>query len=390
MQVFLSAGEPSGDLHGSNLITALQNRWPELHTVGFGGSRMEAAGCRLLFPLAQLPVMWFRDAFSHVRTFLRLVDQADRFFRDYPPAALVLIDYPGFHWWLAKRARQRGIPVFYFVPPQLWAWAGWRVRKMRRYVDHVMCTLPFEEEWYRQRGVQAHYVGHPYFDELTTKKLDNQFLEQQRLTPGRCVAILPGSRRQELEYNLVSQLRAAEILHRQFPDVRFLAAAFNEEQQNYVTEAVQRLDLPVEVFSGRTAEIIQLADVCMAVSGSVGLELLHSCVPSVVLYRVHRAGWLLSRWLRTSRWISLVNLLANDELFPEFLSRQCPAEPMAAQLGNWLRNEDARAKMHDRLVSLKDEVAQGGACDRAAQYILHELQPAPLEFVGALRSGSRP
>jgi lipid-A-disaccharide synthase len=390
MQIFLSAGEPSGDLHGSNLAAALRSRCPELCCVGYGGSRMEAAGCRLLFPLAELPVMWFRDVFSHLRTFFRLIDQADEYFRDQRPDAVVLIDYPGFHWWLAKRARQRGIPVFYFVPPQLWAWAGWRVRKMRRYVDHVLCTLPFEEQWYRQRGVHAHYVGHPYFDDLTSSKLDGMFIQEQRARPGRVVAILPGSRTQELEYNLASQMRTADILHRRYPDVRFLAAAFNEEQKRCVAEAAHRLQLPVEVFSGYTAEIIHLAHVCMAVSGSVSLELLHACVPSVVLYRVHRVGWLMSRGLRTSRWISLVNLLANEELFPEFLSRQCPAEPMAAQLANWLRDEDVCAQMREKLASLRNVVGQPGACDRAAEYIQHKLSPTALEVIASIRTGSRP
>src|SRR5579864_1695315 len=240
MHIFLSAGEPSGDLHGSNLLGALQARLPEIECVGYGGARMDAKGCRLLFPLAETPVMWFRDVFSNIRTFFRLVDQADQYFRDHRPDAVVLIDYPGLHWWLAKRAYQRGIPVFYFVPPQLWAWAGWRVRKMRRFVDHVLCTLPFEKEWYSQRGVAAHYVGHPYFDELSEKRLDTSFIQEHSAKPGRIVAILPGSRKQELDYNLASQLRAAEILQKQFPDIRFLAAAFNDEQRSHVVEAAQR------------------------------------------------------------------------------------------------------------------------------------------------------
>jgi lipid-A-disaccharide synthase len=390
MHIFLSAGEPSGDLHGSNLIGALQSRSPELKCVGYGGARMEAAGCRLLFPLADLPVMWFRDVFSNIRTFFRLVDQADHYFQENRPDALVLIDYPGLHWWLAKRAHQRGIPVFYFVPPQLWAWAGWRVRKMRRFVDHVLCTLPFEEEWYRERGVNAHYVGHPYFDELAAKTLDAGFIQEQRAKPGRIVAILPGSRKQELEYNLASQLRAAEILQKRFPDIRFLAAAFNEEQRSQVIQATQRMPIQIEAFSGRIAEIIHLASVCMAVSGSVGLELLHVTVPSVVLYRVHRVGSLLQRCLRTSRWISLVNLLANEELYPEYLSRQCPAEPMAAQLANWLGDENDCAQVRDKLVHLRSAVAQPGACDRAAEFVLQHLSRMSERLCEvAINTGSR-
>src|SRR5271156_5972342 len=164
MRIFISAGEPSGDLHGANLIQSLRQQRPDLEFIGFGGPRMEAAGARLLYPLCQLAVMWFLRVLLNATTFLKVLSQADRYFRHRRPDAVILIDYPGFHWWLARRARFHGIPVFYFVPPQLWAWAGWRVEKMRRFVDHVLCSLPFEEAWYAERGVKARYVGHPYFD----------------------------------------------------------------------------------------------------------------------------------------------------------------------------------------------------------------------------------
>jgi len=373
MHIFISAGEPSGDLHGSSLIRALQERVLDLQCNGYGGERMEAAGCRLLFPLCQLPVMWFQQVFRNTATFFQLIRKADRYFRIRRPDAVVLIDYPGLHWWLARRAKERGIPVFYFVPPQLWAWAGWRVRKMRRWVDHVLCTLPFEADWYRRRGVDGHYIGHPYFDELFSQTLDRAFLGQQSARPERVVAILPGSRMQELHYNLESQLRAAQILYRRLPNLRFLVAAFNSAQKDYIQSQLKGQDLAIEVHEGRTAEIIELATVCMAVSGSVCLELLQGLVPSVVIYRVHRLGVLISRYMRTCRWISLINLLAGEELFPEHVSLHCPAEKMAAQLENWLTNTPARELVRSKMKLLREEVGQPGASGRAADYILHAL-----------------
>ena len=138
---------------------------------------MAEAGATLLYPLVDLAVMWFLNVLLNIITFIRLVFRADRYFRDERPDAVVLIDYPGLHWWIARRAKARGIPVFYYVPPQLWAWAGWRVKKVRKFVDHVLCSLPFEPAWYQERGVsQAVYVGHPYFDELAERELDEEFL----------------------------------------------------------------------------------------------------------------------------------------------------------------------------------------------------------------------
>src|SRR5262245_15701133 len=159
MRIFISAGEPSGDVHGGNLVRELRRLHPGVECVGFGGEHMAQAGASLLYRLTDLAVMWFARVLVNAVKFLQLLSQADRYFRHHRPDAVVLIDYPGFNWWIARRAKAHGIPVFYFVPPQLWAWAGWRVKKMRRFVDHVLCSLPFEEPWYQARGVAAHYVG---------------------------------------------------------------------------------------------------------------------------------------------------------------------------------------------------------------------------------------
>src|SRR5262245_15702739 len=229
MRIFLSAGEPSGDLHAANLIHALRERLPDAEFVGFGGPKMSQAGATLLFPLVNLAVMWFLNVILNIVTFIRLIFQADRYFRAERPDAVILIDYPGLHWWIARRARARGIPVFYYVPPQLWAWAGWRVKKVRRFVDLVLCSLPFEPEWYRARNVShAVYVGHPYFDELTERELDETFLAAQETTSTPLVAILPGSRTQELTRNLPIMIRAAAKLARERAQTRFAVACLHE------------------------------------------------------------------------------------------------------------------------------------------------------------------
>src|SRR6516165_4737745 len=176
MRIFFSAGEPSGDIHGANLIRALTSLHADLESVGFGGERMAQAGCAHLFPLCNYAVMGLSRVFASLPTFMSLISQADRYFRHQRPDAVVLIDCPGFNWWIARRAHYHGIRVFYFVPPQLWAWAGWRVKKMRRFVDHVLCSLPFEEPWYKERGVAAKYIGHPYFDELSEQQLNAAFV----------------------------------------------------------------------------------------------------------------------------------------------------------------------------------------------------------------------
>ncbi len=270
--IFFSAGEPSGDLHGANLIRQLRKRHGNIEAVGYGGPQMAEAGCRLHADLTALAVMWLLRALLNLHQFLALLLRADRFFRDHRPDAVVLIDYPGFNWWIARRAKARGIPVFYYAPPQIWAWARWRVKKMRRLVDHVLAALPFEAEWLRDHGCNATFVGHPYFDEVRRQKLDLAFLEEQQSRPGPLVTILPGSRTQEVEHNLGDFLKAARHVLDSVADVRLAIAAFKPHQAEMARRLVAEAGLPVEVHVGRTPELIHLADCCMACSGSVSLR----------------------------------------------------------------------------------------------------------------------
>jgi lipid-A-disaccharide synthase len=378
MRIFVSAGEPSGDLHGANLIRMFQRLDPSIRCVGFGGERMQGVGCQLLYPLSQLAVMWFLRVLAHGHIFLSLLSKADRFFRHQRPDAVVLIDYPGFHWWLARRAHFHGIPVFYFVPPQLWGWAGWRIRKMQRWVDEVLCTLPFEEHWYRERGVRAHYIGHPYFDELPQQRLDAAFLARQQAHAGKIIALLPGSRTQEIARNLSTLVRAATLIHSARPDTRFLVACFTASHQQEVEKYLSGRGLScIEPCVGRTPEIIHLAHSCIAVSGSVGLELLYQGKPSVIVYRIRPIDLFVCRLFKTSDYISLVNLLAGKELYPEYLTDRCEAEAISGHVLRWLNDPAANEEVRAELVALRARVAEPGACERAARYVLQRLQQQP-------------
>ena len=374
-RIFLCAGEPSGDIHGANLVRALRRLDPDVECVGFGGERMAAAGCRLLYPLCQLAVMWFARVLAKAPTFLSLLSRADRFFRHQRPDAVVLIDYPGFNWWLARRAHFHKIPVFYFVPPQLWGWAGWRVEKVRRFVDHVLCSLPFEEQWYHDRGVPgARYVGHPFFDELPHQRLDDPFVRAHRTGAAPIIGLLPGSRTQEVHRNLSTLVRSAALIHRQRPDTRFLVACFREAHRKMVDAYLGRhAPLPIETCVGRTPEVIELADACVAVSGSVSLELLYRARPTVVLYRIGRLDMRVARFFKTSPYICLVNLLAGKELYPEFLTDRCEAAPIAGHVVRWLNDPAAYAALRADLTALRAQVAMPGACERAARTIMDEL-----------------
>jgi lipid-A-disaccharide synthase len=373
MRVFICAGEPSGDLHGANLVRALHNANSGVECVGFGGERMEAAGCRMLYPLCGLAVMGLWRVLAKLPVFVRLLSDAGRSFREQRPDAVVLIDYPGFNWWLARTAHREGIPVYYFVPPQLWAWAGWRVARMRRFVDYVCCNLPFEQRWYKERGVEAHYIGHPYFDELAMQQLEVAFLADQQARPGTIIGLLPGSRAQEVERNLAMLAGAARRIHAERPETRFLVACLRESHRDYLQARIGESGLPVEVCAGRTPEIIHLAHSCIAVSGSVGLELLHRAKPAVVIYSVGRTIKFLCGHFMHSPYISLVNLLAGRELYPEYLTCREESEGISRHVLRWLKEPGVYDGLCAELASLRSKVAMPGACDRMARYLLETV-----------------
>lgn len=398
MRIFFSVGEPSGDLHGANLIRALQARRPDVECVGFGGPRMAAAGCRLHTDLTALAVMGIVRVLTNLHKFLDLASQADRYFRHHRPDAVVLIDYPGFNWWVARRAKAHGIPVFYYTPPQIWAWATYRVRKMRRFVDHVLCSLPFEEPWFRERGCRAEFVGHPYFDEMHHQTFDEEFAAKLAADPRRLITILPGSRTQEVLHNLPTFLNVAEAVAGRVPQVRFAVAAFKPHQAEWAEQLVRKRRLDVEVHLRRTPELIRAAHSCLACSGSVSLELLYHRKPTVIGYRVGLFTDWFQQVMRHVPYITLVNLLETGRLerdrkeekrvsaendpriiFPEFLSRDDRSAAMSEYLVRWLSDPAEHAARIERLTKLREQVAAGGASSRGAEAILTVLaaRPAP-------------
>lgn len=421
MHVFISVGEPSGDLHASKLIAELRRHRPELHVSGFGGPLMERQGFENLFRLTDLAVMGILLVLPLLGKFLRLLWQARCYLRTERPDVVVLVDCPGFNWWVARFARGAGIPVVYYLPPQLWAWGSWRIRRVRKYVDRILACLPFEFDWYRARGVNATYVGHPFFDEVASRKLDGEFLSRFGCVEDResriddrtvrirnrkseiqnppVVAILPGSRNAELELNFDLQLEVVARLHAQTPGLRFLVACYKDSQQQtcethwrsfeerkwpqaatsgalHCPSSTGHRPPNIEFHVGKTSEIIEVADVCLMVSGSVSLEVLARGTPAVVQFHVSRVDRLIGRLVLTCDYISLPNLIAGREILPEFLISgdvEPALQEITTTLHGWLVDPQARGKKVTELNALRRQVCVAGATERAAEAVLEYL-----------------
>ncbi len=403
MRIFFSVGEPSGDLHGANLIRRMKSEMPEAEYVGYGGPKMTAAGCDVHYDLTQHAIMFIWDAIKQLRFFFSLVDRADEYFEKNQVDAVVLIDYPGFNWWIAKKAKRRGIPVFYYGVPQMWAWAPWRVRKIRKYVDHVLCKLPFEVPWFKQRDCHATYVGHPYFDQLENQSYDEPFLESVK-SEG-LVALLPGSRDREVKNNFPTLIETAGIVAQECPEAEFAVACFNQRQKQMAEEILEEVcisrgsedsQLPeIRMYVERTPELMVAARACVACSGSVSMELLYHRKPTVIVYKVKRWVMVAQALLMRTKFITLVNLIAatdirkttwapfdpernpDDAIMPEYMSTGDVSQKVANHVVGWLTNEDRREQKVGQLDAVAQQYAIPGATARAADYIISKLRKSP-------------
>ncbi|MBS0261052.1 MAG: lipid-A-disaccharide synthase [Planctomycetes bacterium] len=381
MHIFFSVGEPSGDLHASKLVSELKRRVPGLKCSGFGGPLMQEAGCDILFRLTDLAVMGILPVIPLIFKFLRLVREARQYLTEHRPDAVVLVDFPGFNWLIAKTAKKLGIRVIYYLPPQLWAWAPWRIRKVRKYVDQLLSPLPFEVQWYRDRSVAAEFVGHPFFDEVAGRKLDREFMHAQTSLAGpatRTIAILPGSRNHEIQQNFAIQLRVMRELHRRVPQVRYLVASYKDAQRERC-EALWKQhapELPITFHVGQTSEILEISEMCLMVSGSVSLEVLARHTPAIVLYRINRAFYWLCEVLITCKYFSLPNLIADHPIMPEFAPIDDPRQSiatMAALAEHWLTDAQALAAQRTAMEQVCTDIASSGATGKAADAILRGL-----------------
>jgi lipid-A-disaccharide synthase len=319
--IFLSAGEPSGDLHGAGLARALRDRIPGVRLTGLGGSRMAAAGVELLAGLDELSVMGFAEVLSRLPYFIRLRRRVFDALESESVDLVIPIDYPGFNLRLARHARTRGTPVLYYIAPQVWAWHASRARDLARDADRVAVILPFEEEFLRNSGAAAEYVGHPLLEIAPPDTSRAEWCRSEGLDPeAPILAIFPGSRAQEIARHLdlfeaaaarvVSRLRAVQPLIGASPDLD--PAAFSDSRWPSTTS---------------TRELLHHADAALVKSGTTTLEAALAATPFVVAYRMNPLSYALAKRLVRVPHIALANLVADSRVVPEFVQEQ--ATPVA-------------------------------------------------------------
>lgn len=348
---------------------------------------MQHAGCDIDLNLTEHAVVGLLEVLPKLRQFFGFVDDAEAIFQTNRPDAVLLVDFPGFNWHIAKRAKRYGIPVYYYCPPQLWAWGAWRLKKMRASVDHVLAVLPIEADYFAAKGISTTFVGHPFFDAVEHAPLDEHVVSSLKRR-GRPVAVLPGSRTHEVHRNWPLMLAAIRALSRRHPDVHFSVAAYRDKHADHCRAEMKAEDqsLPIDFHVGATSEIIEAADCAMMVSGSVSLELMARDTPAAVIYRVGRLFHAFARRVMTINSITLPNLMhdrlvaesdptpgSSERPFPEFVSVGMPQRGidfLVDSVDRMLSDSRQLADQRRTLARLRQSYARPGAARNAAKRIL--------------------
>ena len=363
MKYYLIAGEASGDLHGANLMKALKVEDANAKFRYFGGDKMQAEGGDLVKHYADMAFMGFTEVLLNLRTILRNLKVCKADLLAYQPDVLVLIDFPGFNLKIAEFAKEHGIKVCYYISPKVWAWNQKRVLKIKRIVDYMFCILPFEVSFYQEWGMKVDYVGNPLLDEISLFKPNDQFKAQHQLNEKPIIALLPGSRKQEIERLLPVML---SVVH-EFGYYQFVIAAAPTFAAEYYHQFIG--ESRVTLVFNQTYDLLYHAHAAIVASGTATLETALFKIPQVVVYKGGTISIAIARLLVKIRFISLVNLIVDRKIVTELIQEDCSKEKVTAEL-KLITSGEGRVQMLSDYEALHRLMGEAGASEKTAKLII--------------------
>lgn len=367
MKYYLVAGEASGDLHGANLMRALKKKDSNAEFQYYGGEKMLGEGGVLKKHYAEMAFMGFTEVILNLATILKNLKACKADVAAYRPDVLILIDFPGFNLKIAEFAKQNGIKVCYYISPKVWAWNQKRVLKIKKVVDHMFCILPFEVDFYKKWGMDVDYVGNPLLDEIALFEPDPLFKEKYNLPDKDVIALLPGSRKQEIERLLPDMLS----IKKAFPDSHFVVAAAPNFSESYYRQFIGSAE--VTLVFGQTYNLLNIAKMAVVASGTATLETALFHVPQVVVYRGGKISVAIARMLVKIRFISLVNLIMDRDVVKELIQEDCNTRNITLHLKRIADGYD-RTKMLNDYDELSEKMGAPGASEKVASLITTYLK----------------
>lgn len=374
-RIMIVAGEASGDLHGSNLVRSALSLDPDLKFYGLGGENLRNAGIDLLFDLEHQGLFGFLEIVSSLRSTIGIYRSLKASLTRDRPSAVVLIDYPDFNLRLAKSAKRLGIPVFYYISPQLWAWRQGRVKKVDRYVDRMAVVFPFEPDFYQRHGVEVSFVGHPLLDVMDPPRPKEEVKTELGFDPSRpLLGLLPGSRMSEIKAHLPLMLESARRLNAGRPNGVALAVAQADSLgSGELTPFLELGPKDVKLVAGRTHDLQNAADVILTASGTATLETALMLTPMVVIYRLKLLSYQIFRRMVKIEHVAMANLIAGEEVVPELLQNDARPDNIVTELNRILDSPEDRRRMVEGLTLIRKKLGGQGASLRAARLLLETI-----------------
>lgn len=368
MKLYVIAGEASGDMHAANLMESLLAQNKDIDFRFWGGDRMQEVAGKPVKHIKELAFMGFVEVLMNLRTILGNIKICQKDILEYKPDAIILVDYPGFNLRIAKFAKENGIKVLYYISPQVWAWKEKRVNKIKATVDHMFVILPFEKEFYAKHGMKVHYNGHPLLDEIKRFSSINKsdFRSSNGLSGKPIIALLPGSRKQEIKIKLPIMLSVID----QFSDYQFVIAGAPSQDKLFYDQFITKDN--VSMVKGVTYSLLSNSHAALVTSGTATLETALFNVPEVVCYKGSAISYQIAKRLIKVPYISLVNLIANREVVKELIQSELNAQNLKREL-ELICSGYKREKMLQEYVDLRELLGGDGASDKIATEMLKTL-----------------
>ncbi len=371
-KIMIMSGEASGDLHGANLARELWKQDPSIAIYGVGSKQMRGAGVRMLADAKEISVVGITEVVTHLGVIYRVYATLKRFLKHELPDLLVLIDFPDFNIMLGKAAQRLGIPVLYYISPQVWVWRKGRIKTIARLVKAMIVVFPFEVPLYEKAGVDVRFVGHPLTDvvrsDLTKEQAKSVFgLDASR----RTIALLPGSRKSELTHLLPDMLAAAKILSTRFQDLQFILPVAPTLEQSFVRTFVEQCGVSVRVIEGRVYDVLRASDAALVTSGTATLETGLMAIPMVIVYRISAITYyIISRLVHAGlKHVGLVNIVADERLVPELIQEESTPQHMADAVARMLIDPVYYDQIREGLDRVRKRLGDAGASARAAAVV---------------------
>ena len=368
LKFFLVAGEPSGDLHGGKLIRAMQNIHPNSTFMGHGGNAMKDAGMQILEHTDDLAIMGFVEVIKHLPRMMKIMGKTIDTITRTKPDRVILIDYPGFNLRLGKNIQHLGIPITYFILPQVWAWKEKRVETMKAVLDQALSIFPFEQDWFETRGLPTNYVGHPFAEQEHVDETSKDFYQRHDLTIEHPVLVLlPGSRQQEVDRHWPIFLKTVERLKQDNPNLQVMVGKAANVSFTPIPNTFKIEDNARKAMVAGTAALVS--------SGTATLECAVEDTPMVVCYKLSGVSWWIANTMASVKYASMVNLIADEIIVPEFLQQDMTASNLVAAVLPLLDHKNnLRKKMLTGFEKVRRTLGMPGVYDRAAESILSKTK----------------